>query len=313
VLAQSWPGWELVLADDGSDDGTADVAERLGDPRIKVLRLPHRGLRALAETYNAALAAGSGPLVAVLEADDLWPKDKLEVQVRGFDDADVVLSWGAGLHVDAQGALLREVRFAPRGTGDVRLLAPELFRLLLTRDVLVPTASLMLRRDALLAAGGFVRSGATHYVDLPTWLRVLARHPEAAAKWHDHLLGSWRRHGAQTTERHTSTMDRQRWRVVRNAARAAGPEALAALGFTAGDARENRARRAIACGRAALAGGRHGRARRLFAAALRAHPSVRRRAVVGFLSALLRFDASAAWRRARGRERRRLPPEREGP
>jgi hypothetical protein len=171
----------------------------------------------------------------------------------------------------------------------------------------------MLRREALLAAGGFVRSGAAHYVDLPTWLRVLAGHLEGAALWHDHVLGCWRRHRAQTTESSTATMDRQRWRVVRNAVRDASPAALATLGYGEADARENRARWLIACGRASLAAGRFGRARRLFAAALRAHPALRRRAIVGLLSATLRLDLSAAWRRTRGRGPRPLPPERPAP
>lgn len=313
VLAQTYPHWRLVLVDDGSDDGTADLAAAVGDPRIEVLRLPHRGLSALASTYNTALAAGSGPLVAILEADDLWPEDKLEVQVRGFEDPAVVLSWGAGLDVDLDGATIREVRLAPRGTGDVRLAASELFRLLLTRDVLLPTAAVMMRREALLAAGGFVRSGASHYVDLPTFLRVLTRHPEGVALWHDHVLGSWRRYAAQTTLKHAATIGRQRWRVVRNATRAAPAQALATLGFTAADARETRARWAIACARAALSRGRFDRARRLFAGALRMHAAVRRRALVGLLSASVRLDLSAAWRRLRARRRRPLLAGGEGP
>ena len=94
VLAQSYARWELVVADDGSTDGTPEAVEAYRDARIQVLRLPHRGLGALAETYNAALARTSGPLVAILEGDDRWPPDKLALQVPVFEDEGVALSWG---------------------------------------------------------------------------------------------------------------------------------------------------------------------------------------------------------------------------
>ncbi|HET7188328.1 MAG TPA: glycosyltransferase family 2 protein, partial [Gemmatimonadaceae bacterium] len=101
ALAQTYTEWEQIFVDDGSTDGTRDVIARYRDPRIQVIALPHRGLGALAESYNAALAVARGSLVGILEGDDAWPADKLELQVPTFDDPATFLSWGRGALIDA--------------------------------------------------------------------------------------------------------------------------------------------------------------------------------------------------------------------
>jgi len=307
VLAQTYPSWELVVADDGSDDGTPEIVESFRDPRIRVLRLPHRGLPALADTYNAALAAGTGRLVAVLEADDWWPADKLAVQVRGFEDLPTVqLSWGAGAWVDVEGRPLEVQRLAPEGSGDRRFSTDELFRLLLREYVTSPSITVMTRRSALERIGGFRQDGSSHYVDFPTWLALLARNP-GAALWHDHVLGCWRRYPQQTTTRFGPRMRRERWRVVREVVKRLDADALQSVGWSPTLARANWAEWALGCGRAALKSGRHGRAWRLHAEVLRRGPSARHRAkaLAGLAAAGLRVDLPGAWRRVRLRLRGR--------
>lgn len=308
VLAQTYPRWELVVADDGSTDGTPALVERYGDPRIRVLRLPHRGVRAgaLAETYNAALAAGTGELVAVLEGDDFWPPDKLEVQVAGFADPAVQLSWGAGAWVGVNGEPLEIQRLAPEGTGDVRLTRAELFQRLLREYVTSPSITVMVRRAALDRIGGFRQDGSSHFVDLPTWLPLLAKNP-GVALWHDHVLGSWRRYPHQTTSRYGPRMRRERWRVVRDVVKRLDAEELGQVGWTPALARANWAEWVIGCGRAALRSGRYARARRLHAAVLARGPGIRYRAKAlgGVVSASAGADLPGAWRKLRVRLRGR--------
>src|SRR5688572_10419542 len=77
ALAQTYPHWEQIFVDDGSTDATREVIASYRDPRIRLIALPHRGLGALAESYNEALAVARGSLVGILEGDDAWPADKL--------------------------------------------------------------------------------------------------------------------------------------------------------------------------------------------------------------------------------------------
>jgi glycosyltransferase involved in cell wall biosynthesis len=302
VLAQSFQDWELVVVDDGSSDGTPDIVESYGDPRVRCLRLPHRGLRALADTYNAALAVGTGDLVAVLEGDDYWPADKLEVQIPGFDDPVVQLSWGAGLEVDPDGRPLKVSRDAAVDGVDHRFATGDLFRSLLRTYVLSPSITVMARRGALDRIGGFRQDGSNHYVDLPTWLLVLARNP-GDALYHGRLVGYWRRHPAQTTSRHAYALIRERWRVIRDVVATLDADARAKIGWTEALARENRARWCIGAGRAALRAKRFDRARRLHLEVLRGGPgvSLRLRALSGVAASAARLDLPGAWRRLRGR------------
>ena len=157
VLAQSVAPSEVIVVDDGSDDGTADalVAE-FGDS-VTVLRTERRGV---ASARNAGVAASTSPLIAFLDSDDEWLPHKLETQLPVFKDvADV-----AG--VNERSVVVCGGNWRRRGTaGD------EFARLgLADRPCLIdaPVAELLregghaiwlstwiVRRDVFDAAGGF--------------------------------------------------------------------------------------------------------------------------------------------------------------
>lgn len=97
VIRQTYTSWEMIVVDDGSTDGTWDLVQRFAssDPRIRVIRQGHVGIWRLSETYNKALRASVGQLVAVLEGDDLWPANKLEIQVDlHLKDTSLIFSYG---------------------------------------------------------------------------------------------------------------------------------------------------------------------------------------------------------------------------
>ena len=82
VLDQTFTDFELIVVDDGSEDDTVTRAESVDDPRVVVLRQPHRCCSA---ARNAGLALARAHLVAQLDADDLWPPDRLAVLVAAMD------------------------------------------------------------------------------------------------------------------------------------------------------------------------------------------------------------------------------------
>lgn len=80
VLAQTHTNWEMLIADDCSTDGTAEVIEEFKDPRIKYFRLEENAGAAVAR--NKALEKAQGKYIAFLDADDMWKPNKLEKQLN---------------------------------------------------------------------------------------------------------------------------------------------------------------------------------------------------------------------------------------
>jgi GT2 family glycosyltransferase len=76
VLAQCGPDDEVIVADDGSQDATAQALAAYGD-RIRHLALPHGGA---GRARNAGIRAARKPLVAFLDSDDEWLPGKIDLQ-----------------------------------------------------------------------------------------------------------------------------------------------------------------------------------------------------------------------------------------
>lgn len=102
VFAQSFADWELLVVDDGSRDGSLEIARRLRDPRVHVFADGrHRGLAA---RLNQIVAAAHGPLVARMDADDLLHPKRLERQISFLADNPRVDGVGCALVIlDRQG------------------------------------------------------------------------------------------------------------------------------------------------------------------------------------------------------------------
>jgi teichuronic acid biosynthesis glycosyltransferase TuaG len=82
VLRQTYQRWELVIADDLSDDGGYEIIKRfeLEDKRIRPFRM--EGRSGAAASRNAAIKRARGRYIAMLDSDDVWLPEKLEKQLE---------------------------------------------------------------------------------------------------------------------------------------------------------------------------------------------------------------------------------------
>jgi len=77
VWAQSYRPIEVIVVDDGSTDGTADVVRSL-DPPCEYVHQKNQGPPV---ARNTGLRRSTGDIIALLDSDDLWPANKLGLQL----------------------------------------------------------------------------------------------------------------------------------------------------------------------------------------------------------------------------------------
>lgn len=166
VLGQDPPPAEVIVVDDGSPSPL-----RLSDShsgRCRLVRRERRGGPGPAR--DEALPMLSTELIACADADDVWRPGKLAAQLRALERyPEAVLCFGTASIVDSNGRRTAERwREFPAGV----LPANSLTALLYVSNS-IPTSSVIARRDAVLAAGGF--SGPPLCEDWSLWLRLLER------------------------------------------------------------------------------------------------------------------------------------------
>jgi hypothetical protein len=165
VAAQTLRPREAIVVDDGSDDGTAEAAEAaraaLGETALNVLRQPHAGAGA---ARNRAVAAAGQPYLAFLDADDEWLPEKMSRSMAAIEEAGATLVAHDGWIVDGARVARNECAKRFRAARDPFVA--------LYRKGYIDTSTVVVRRDAVLAAGGF-DPGLLNAQDFDLWLAVL--------------------------------------------------------------------------------------------------------------------------------------------
>lgn len=150
VQAQDLTAFELIAVDDGSRDQSLDILLDLAahDPRIRVISRSNGGV---SSARNLGVETASAPLVAFLDADDLWDRQKLSAHCAlHHAQPDLVASYAriAFIATDATGLdgarTLSSLVANPLGLMAV-----------LGENPVCTASNLVVRRDAFLACGGF--------------------------------------------------------------------------------------------------------------------------------------------------------------
>lgn len=196
ALDQTHQPVEVIVVDDGSSDGTADLVRGF-DARVRYIRQDNAGVSA---ARNTGMRSARGEFVALLDSDDQWLPWKLAAQVavlRRFPEAGMV--WTDMVAIDEAGQHLsetylrqfyvahRKIRIeevlqpggtlsdlwptAPSGAAGRPVFTGELFASMLLGN-LVHTSTVLIRRSRLAQVGGFdlslKRSGEDYEFHLRT-------------------------------------------------------------------------------------------------------------------------------------------------
>lgn len=242
LLAQTVPPRQIVVVDDGSEDGTADVVRRYPHS-VTVIRRQTSGGSSVAR--NLGILRCRSPWVGFLDADDVSLPQRIERQLDAVAaDPDAALAFCDIVYMRADG----------NPTGDV-VTFPEFRRdrfcgALFERNRIPTTSVVVARRDALVALGGFdERLAYNEEYDL--WLRLALAYPVVHVpeplvlyRLHDGNI-SHSREGQRLNEQ--QALRKHSMSVIREALRRAHPDparvelSLAQVLFRQGEAEASRA------------------------------------------------------------------------
>jgi alpha-1,3-rhamnosyltransferase len=196
VFSQSWPPGQLLVIDDGSEDGSVPIIEKLLAEcpfPAELIARPRKGLTA---TLNEGLRKSDGAYFAYLGSDDIWHPDRLKLGVEALQaNPQAVLSYGECLFIDAEGRVIADSRSRRHNIPDVSL--HELFQF----RSLPLTPTITYRRDAVQQVGWNESSFLEDY-ESDLLLRSIGRF-----QYIPQVLGAWRQHGAQVTKKLQLVMD----------------------------------------------------------------------------------------------------------
>jgi glycosyltransferase involved in cell wall biosynthesis len=176
VQSQTLQVAEIIVVDDGSSDGTCEIAGSLG---ARVIQQTNQGVSA---ARNAGVRAATQPWIALLDADDVWDPRKIELQwgaIERYPSAALVYCYidpfvdpackDKSLREHYERAALTAEAPPPEAVSYIPRVSPDM----LATDVAFCPSTAAVRRDALIGAGMF-DEGLSFYEDYECFLRVLA-------------------------------------------------------------------------------------------------------------------------------------------
>jgi glycosyltransferase involved in cell wall biosynthesis len=187
VLWESEAPFEVIVVDDGSSDGTAEMVHALGDHRIRMIR--HDNTRGVSAARNTGIEAAMGTWVAFVDDDDVWAPNKLSLQLREARETDRIWVYTGSVNITVDHRIIGGAPPSP----------PDVVAEALRRTNLVPggCSSVVVRADALRHVGGFDESlGILEDWDL--WIRLAREGPPA---WVPQPLVGYRIHPGNSTRR----------------------------------------------------------------------------------------------------------------
>ena len=203
VIAQTWPDVELIVVDDGSQDGSPSLLREILAACQRPMRVLLQTNRGAHEAINRGLAVARGEILAILNSDDAYLPQRLEIMVQAMRERGALLGFSGVRVIDDNGEavsamhpfvnalqpLMNRVRQARNGTEFTLILA--------TGNAAISTGNLVFRRGLLAHTGGMRAMTGNH-----DWDFVLAASTVLPPLFVDQPLYRYRLHDSNTITQH---------------------------------------------------------------------------------------------------------------
>ncbi|MCC5838574.1 MAG: glycosyltransferase family 2 protein [Opitutales bacterium] len=167
VREQLFTDWELILVEDGSDDGTRGIIETFATSVRQTVRyLRHEQNRGLTATRNTGISAARSDWIAILDADDVWTPEHLSACAEAAQASDADVVHGGSQLFDSDTGRDLETRVPD----DAALATVPLS--VFTQQYIIQPSSIVMKRALWEQVGGFDTT-FQHVEDLEMWLRCL--------------------------------------------------------------------------------------------------------------------------------------------
>lgn len=182
VLNQSFTNIEVFVVDDGSKDKSAEIVQKIEDPRLHYVFQENAGVSA---ARNNGFGRSKGELVAFLDSDDVLAKDCIELKVKRFEEDKELGLVHANMQVVNEHTEPTDLIYSGK-EGWI------LDDLLEWRDTCIPSpSSILVKREVVKAVGGFDTDLSTA-ADQEFFFRVAAKYKIGKV---NKALGLYRIHG----------------------------------------------------------------------------------------------------------------------
>ena len=181
IAQQSFNDFELIVVDDGSTDGGAEIARSFVDPRMRVVTQANLGPGA---ARNRGFAEARGDLIAFLDADDEWLPEYLQEGVAVLDQTGQDVASVTSGYITEPGIESDISLWQRRGLteGTHRITSATSAELVIHMLAYMSPCSTITRIQVLRRWGGFYADGKCSYAeDAHLWLKVLLNEKVAFA------------------------------------------------------------------------------------------------------------------------------------
>ena len=182
VVDQTFHDWEAIIVNNFSDDATLQIIEQFNEPRFRVINFRNQGV--IAASRNEGIRNSLAPIIAFLDSDDTWYKDKLFKCMSEFENGANVVCHGENWISDS--SVPRAIFYGPAEKAT--------HRNLLFRGNCISTSATLVNKEILEQLSGFSENPSFITAeDYELWMRLSLATTNFV--FIHEILGEFRRHG----------------------------------------------------------------------------------------------------------------------
>jgi len=186
VINQTYTNYQLVIVDDGSTDNSRHVVDKYKSTAhdIKYIYQKNKGI---AGARNTGIIHAEGDYIALLDADDVWRRNKLECcMAEILNNTSIGLVHSAFDVIDNNGTTLYQC------IKDIDEMSGNIYEKLILRKISIAAVTVLFRKKCCDSIGLFDESKDIMGVDdRDLWIRISSKYNVI---YLDKILASWRKH-----------------------------------------------------------------------------------------------------------------------